>query len=158
MRIRLAGVAKFHLRNLFKVSQRHDQRGAAIRLRLERGNTVVLEGKTGVGKSFLLSRTLPRNIIDRKKLVAMNDFSTQSPFVIEQTLTGPVALDVAQVFDRHSVSVAAGDRKTRGAVFNAQTIEMAVTHAESIHANRTLLVYFGEPETFEPQKEWLRKW
>lgn len=88
------------------------------------GFTVGLVGYPGVGKTYLLARTLPEGFIDGRELVAKNNWETPVPFPFDKIPSGPVGIDDGNVFGNEALLSAAATLKKCGVVFTAQRLKM----------------------------------
>lgn len=123
--------------------------GLHVKLLLLLGRGVVVVGRTGSGKNYLLDRTLPGRVIapDRRTVIA-----GQRPALDMQAIPqdGMFAIDEPTYFDENSLADAFESLKKRKVVFTVQQLAMVHTlNLTELFKDRLHIIYLGS------QKEYL---
>ncbi len=119
--------------------------GAVIRLFMQAGYTVCLTGYARTGKSYLLNKLMPGQVIDARPQVIANKWKAPVPFSIHSVKPGLVGLDETSYFSPETLRDNADKLLRRKIVYTAQSIDSAVDIAANLRCRKLLIIYIGAP-------------
>ncbi|HGP2725921.1 TPA: hypothetical protein ACLGO4_004745 [Salmonella enterica] len=119
--------------------------GAVIRLFMQAGYTVCLTGYPRTGKSYLLNKLTPGQVIDARPQLIANKWKAPVPFSIHSVKPGLVGLDETSYFSLETLRDNAGNLLRRKVIYTAQRIGSAVDIAVSLRCRKLLIIYIGAP-------------
>lgn len=116
---------------------------AVIRLFMLAGYTVCLTGSARTGKSYLLNKLLPGQVIDAQPQLIANKWKAPVPFSIHGVKPGPIGLDESSYFSPETLRDNAAILLRRKVVYTAQNIDSAVDIAANLRCRKLLIVFIG---------------
>lgn len=125
--------------------------GLRIRFLLACGFGVVVIGKARSGKTFMLSRALPRNVIEPDR--ALELWKNLPPFPAGQLPDGQFAVEEPQAFQPGTVESAFDVLRGKRVAFSVQSIElMHRLRLDALFGERLTVVFLGTRKEWEIER------
>lgn len=126
--------------------------GFLIRLAVRFGYVVFLSGPTGCGKTCLLERATPGNVISARDILFRNGFIEPVPFSPQKPVQGITGIDEAEKFELPTLTSSRDLLIKHGVVMTSMNYQGFVDIASALKARKLLLIWLGDRASLQHSK------